>query len=32
LSTNTADTNGVFSFTDTNATNYNDRYYRAATP
>ncbi|HZQ45680.1 MAG TPA: Ig-like domain repeat protein, partial [Verrucomicrobiae bacterium] len=31
LSTNAADTNGVFSFTDLNATNYNGRYYRTAT-
>ncbi len=28
LSTNAADTNGVFSFIDDNATNYNDRYNR----
>jgi hypothetical protein len=30
LSTNTADTNGVFSFTDVPVTNYNGRYYRMA--
>jgi len=28
LSTNAADTNGLFNFTDTNASNYNDRYYQ----
>jgi hypothetical protein len=31
LSTNAADTNGVFSFIDAGATNYNGRYYRTAT-
>ncbi len=31
LSTNTADTNGVFSFTDLSASNYDNRYYRTAT-
>jgi autotransporter-associated beta strand protein len=30
LSTNTADTNGLFSFIDLTATNYNGRYYRTA--
>ncbi len=30
VGTNTADTNGVFSFTDINATNFGDRYYRTA--
>jgi len=28
LSTNAADSNGLFNFTDTNASNYNDRYYQ----
>jgi hypothetical protein len=31
LSANTADTNGVFSFTDLSASNYVNRYYRTAT-
>jgi hypothetical protein len=31
LSTNTADTNGIFSFIDSGATNYASRFYRAAT-
>ena len=31
LGTNTADTNGVFSFTDLSASNYNFCYYRTAT-
>ena len=31
LGTNTADTNGVFNYTDANATNFGDRYYRTAT-
>ncbi len=30
LCTNAADTNGLFSFTDINATNFGDRYYRTA--
>jgi hypothetical protein len=32
LSTNMAGTNGLFNFTDLNATNYTSRYYRTATP
>ncbi len=31
VGTNTADTNGVFNFTDINATNFGDRYYRTST-
>jgi len=31
LNTNPANSNGMFSFTDLGATNYNDRYYRTAT-
>ena len=30
LNTNTADINGLFNFTDLNATNYHNRYYRTA--
>ncbi len=32
LSTNMAGTNGLFQYTDTNASNYSSRYYRTATP
>lgn len=32
LSTNTAGTNGLFQYTDPNATNYSSRYYRTAIP
>ena len=31
LSTNMADINGLFNFTDQSATNYSDRYYRTTT-
>jgi hypothetical protein len=32
LSTNLAGTNGLFNFTDPNATNYSSRYYRTSIP
>ncbi len=32
LSTNMAGSDGLFNYTDTNASNYNTRYYRTATP
>jgi hypothetical protein len=32
IATNTADTNGVFNFTDTQATNFPQRFYRVTTP
>ncbi|EEF63380.1 Ig-like domain-containing protein [Pedosphaera parvula] len=32
LATNTADTSGVFNFTDTQATNFSQRFYRIETP
>lgn len=32
ISTNTADTNGLFQFIDSNAANYSCRFYRAKTP